>query len=46
MTSNQRAIMELTGTLHDRIGNLPAFPAIYPDSMAPTVRRAEMESGT
>nr|WP_235034898.1 SOS response-associated peptidase family protein [Roseomonas sp. 18066] len=33
--------MELTGTLHDRTGNLLALPAIYPDSSAPVVRQAE-----
>ncbi len=40
-TSNQRAILELTRSLHDRTGNLPPLPAIYPDSMAPIVREAE-----
>jgi hypothetical protein len=28
MTSNQRAILELTRTIHDRTGNLPSLPAI------------------
>lgn len=38
MTSNQRAILELTGATQDRAGSLPPLLAIYPDSMAPVVR--------
>jgi putative SOS response-associated peptidase YedK len=41
MTTNQRAILELTPVTQDRTGHLPPLPAIYPNSMAPVVRQAE-----
>ena len=40
-TKGQDAIRGLFRVLHDRTGNLPSFPAIFPDQMAPIVRNAE-----
>ncbi|HZZ25400.1 MAG TPA: SOS response-associated peptidase [Roseiarcus sp.] len=37
-TKGQAAIRALFRTVHDRTGNLPAFPGIFPDQMAPIVR--------
>jgi hypothetical protein len=37
-TKGQDAIRELFRTTHDRTGNLPAFPGIFPDQRAPIVR--------
>jgi putative SOS response-associated peptidase YedK len=36
----QAAIRALFRTAHDRTGNLPAFPGIFPDQMAPIVRNS------
>ena len=38
MTSNQEAIRRLFALSHDRAGNLPPLPAIFPDQSAPIVR--------
>jgi putative SOS response-associated peptidase YedK len=38
MTKSQRAIRELTRAMHDRTGNLPSLPGIFPDYSAPMVR--------
>ena len=38
MTTSQQAIREITGAMRDRTGNLPPFPAIFPDYAAPIVR--------
>jgi putative SOS response-associated peptidase YedK len=38
MTKSQAAIRELTRAMHDRTGNLPPLPGIYPDYLAPIVR--------
>jgi len=38
MTSNQEAIRQLFAVSHDRAGNLPPLPAIFPDQSAPIVR--------
>jgi putative SOS response-associated peptidase YedK len=38
MSRGQQAIRELTGAMIDRTGNLPPFPAIFPDYFAPIVR--------
>jgi putative SOS response-associated peptidase YedK len=38
MTSSQRAIIDLARAMRDRTGNMPSFPAIYPDYQAPIVR--------
>ena len=40
-TKGQAAIRGLFRVEHDRTGNLPSFPAIFPDQMAPIVRNAE-----
>jgi putative SOS response-associated peptidase YedK len=43
-TKGQAAIRGLFRTAHDRTGNLPACPGIFPDQMAPIVRnRADGE---
>jgi putative SOS response-associated peptidase YedK len=38
MTRSQAAIRELIRAMHDRTGNLPPLPGIYPDYLAPIVR--------
>jgi putative SOS response-associated peptidase YedK len=38
VTKGQQAIRELTRAMHDRTGNLPPLPGIFPDYAAPTVR--------
>jgi putative SOS response-associated peptidase YedK len=40
MTSTQQAIRDLVRAIRDLTGNLPALPAIFPDQIAPIVRRA------
>lgn len=40
MTTNQEAIARLFKALNQRVGNLPTFPAIFPDNLAPVVRNA------
>jgi hypothetical protein len=42
-TKGQVAIRGLFRTAHDRTGNLPAFPGIFPDQMAPIVRSSGNE---
>jgi putative SOS response-associated peptidase YedK len=39
LTKGQAAIRDLFAAKHDRTGNLPLFPAIFPDQLAPVVRR-------
>ena len=39
-TKGQAAIRALFRTVHDRTGNLPAFPGIFPDQLAPIVRNS------
>ena len=39
LTKGQSAIRDLFAVRHDRSGNLPLFPSIFPDSVAPIVRR-------
>ena len=34
-------IRELARAMHDRTGNLPPLPGIYPDQQAPIVRTGE-----
>lgn len=41
MTSNQKAILDLTRALHDRSGNMPSLPGIYPNTDAPIVREGD-----
>ena len=38
LTKGQAAIRALFHTAHDRTGNLPAFPGIFPNQLAPIVR--------
>ncbi|RBP17662.1 putative SOS response-associated peptidase YedK [Roseiarcus fermentans] len=38
VTKGQSAIRDLFAVEHDRTGNLPPLPAIFPDQMAPIVR--------
>jgi putative SOS response-associated peptidase YedK len=38
VTKGQQAIRELTRAMHDRTGNLPPMPGIFPDYAAPIVR--------
>jgi putative SOS response-associated peptidase YedK len=38
MTRSQAAIIAATRTMHDRTGNLPPLPGIFPDYAAPIVR--------
>jgi putative SOS response-associated peptidase YedK len=38
ITKGQAAIRDITRAMHDRTGNLPSLPAIFPDKMAPIVR--------
>ncbi len=39
LTKGQSAIRDLFRVKHDRTGNLPLFPSIFPDQLAPIVRR-------
>ena len=39
LTKGQAAIRDWFRTPHDRTGNLPLFPAIFPDQLAPIVRK-------
>src|SRR3546814_19936169 len=39
VTKGQQAIRELADAMHDRVGNLPPLPGIFPDYSAPIVRR-------
>jgi putative SOS response-associated peptidase YedK len=38
VTKGQQAIREIAGAMRDRTGNLPLFPAVFPDYAAPIVR--------
>jgi putative SOS response-associated peptidase YedK len=38
ITKGQQAIRQLAGAMHDRTGNLPPLPGIFPDYSAPIVR--------
>jgi putative SOS response-associated peptidase YedK len=40
VTSNQKAIIDLSRALRDNAGNLPLFPGVFPDYAAPIVRNA------
>jgi putative SOS response-associated peptidase YedK len=39
-TKGQAAIRALFSTIRDKTGNLPTFPGIFPDQMAPIVRNS------
>lgn len=38
MAKGQQAIREIVGAMRDQTGNLPPYPAIFPDRTAPIVR--------
>ncbi len=38
MTTNQEAVRRLFAVHHDRTGNMPSLPGIFPDYLAPIVR--------
>ena len=38
VTKGQSGIRDLFSVKHDRAGNMPPLPAIFPDQMAPIVR--------
>jgi hypothetical protein len=38
VTTNQEAIIRLFRVLNNYIGNMPTFPAVFPDWEAPVVR--------
>lgn len=38
LRKGQAAIRDLAGAMHDRVGNLPSLPGIWPDYPAPIVR--------
>ena len=40
VTKGQSAIRDLFRVRHDRAGNLPPLPAVFPDQLAPIVRVA------
>ncbi len=40
VSKGQSAIRDLFAVKHDRAGNLPPLPAIFPDQMAPIIRVA------
>jgi putative SOS response-associated peptidase YedK len=40
VTKGQSAIRDLFGVRHDRAGNLPPLPAVFPDQLAPIIRVA------
>jgi putative SOS response-associated peptidase YedK len=42
MTRSQQAIREMTRAMHDRAGNLPPLPGIFPDYRAPIVRNSDV----
>ena len=41
VTKGQSAIRDLFSVKHDRAGNLPPLPAIFPDQLAPIVRAGD-----
>ncbi len=41
LTKGQDAIRQLTKAMRDTTGNLPPFPGVFPDYLAPIVRTAE-----
>jgi hypothetical protein len=40
LTKGQAAIRDWFRASNDRTGNLPMFPGIFPDQLAPIVRRS------
>ncbi|WP_224007838.1 SOS response-associated peptidase [Aureimonas sp. SA4125] len=43
ITKGQSAILHFTRAMHDRTGNLPSLPGVFPDTMAPIVRNVDGE---
>ncbi|MBB5220359.1 putative SOS response-associated peptidase YedK [Amaricoccus macauensis] len=41
MTRSQEAIRRLFAGIHDRVGNMPPLPGVYPDYPAPIVRNGD-----
>lgn len=41
LTKGQKAILELARAMHDRTGNLPPMPGIFPNYPAPIVRNSD-----
>jgi putative SOS response-associated peptidase YedK len=41
LTRSQDAMRRLFGVVHDRTGNLPPLPGIFPDQLAPVIRTAK-----
>jgi len=41
VTKGQAAIREFTQAMRDTTGNLPLFPAIFPDQLAPVVHTSK-----
>lgn len=46
LTKGQSATRGWFRAPHDRTGNLPLFPAIFPDQLAPIIRRGPDGSAT
>jgi hypothetical protein len=46
LTKGQAAIRDWFRAPYDRTGNLPLFPAIFPDQLAPIIRRGRMVSAS
>lgn len=46
MTKNQDAIRRLFNVRRDNTGNMPSFPAIFPDFPAPVIHMTNSERGT
>ena len=45
LTKGQAAIREIARAMRDTTGNLPLFPSVFPDQVAPVVRRARDGGG-
>jgi putative SOS response-associated peptidase YedK len=45
LTKGQAAIREIARAMRDTTGNLPLFPSVFPDQMAPVVRTARDGGG-
>jgi putative SOS response-associated peptidase YedK len=41
LRTNQRHLLNYSGSMHDRLGNLPLLPGIFPDYSAPIIRLAQ-----
>ena len=45
LTKGQQAIRQLARAMHDRTGNLPPLPGIFPDYAAPIGQVSTRENG-